>query len=280
MALKVFRPITPSLRTTKLLKREDLTPGTKAPKALLGTKKRNAGRNNTGRITVRHRGGGAKRKYRLIDFKRKKWDIPAKVQTIEYDPNRNAHIALLAYADGEKRYILAPAGLQVGAAVITSDKADITVGNAKRLKDIPVGTLVHNIELHEGAGGQLARGAGAYAQLMAKEGTEALLRLPSGELRKVKSTCMATIGQVGNLEFENISLGKAGRKRHLGFRPTVRGVAMNPVDHPHGGGEGRTSGGRHPVTPWGMPTKGYKTRKNKRTDRFILKRRKTKKGDK
>ncbi len=225
-------------------------------------------------MTVRHRGGGAKQKYRIIDFKRSKLDIPAKVQAIQYDPNRTCNVALLAYADGEKTYILAPVGLNVGDTVVSSKDADIKVGNAKLLIDIPVGTLVHNVELYPGAGGQIARSAGSYVQVMAKEEDSVLLRMPSGELRKVKQDCRATVGQVGNLDHEKRNIGKAGKKRHMGFRPAVRGVVMNPVDHPHGGGEGKTSGGRHPVTPWGLPTRGYKTRKNKRTDRFIVKRRK------
>ena len=272
MGIKKFKPTTPSLRQMAVETSEGLAKNNPL-KRLTSAVKRTAGRNNLGRITTRHRGGGAKRKYRVIDFKRNKVDIPATVQAIEYDPNRTCHIALLAYADGYKAYILAPNGLKVGDKVVSSETADIKVGNSKLLKDIPVGTLVHNVEMNPGAGGQLARSAGSYAQLMAKEGREALLRLPSGELRKVKSNCRATIGQVGNLEHENAVIGKAGKTRHRGFRPSVRGVAMNPVDHPHGGGEGRTSGGRHPVSPWGTPAKGYKTRKNKRTDKFIVKRR-------
>ncbi len=270
--IRKFKPTSPSLRNMTVMTSEGLSK-VKPQKGLLEKKNRTAGRNSTGRITVRRRGGGAKKKYRVIDFKRNKLDIPATVATIEYDPNRTCNIALLNYKDGEKRYIIAPLGLNVGDEVLSSDKADIKVGNSKLLKDIPVGTLVHNIELYPRSGGQLARSAGSYAQLMAKEGREALLRLPSGELRKVKNNCRATIGQVGNLEKEQVDIGKAGKTRHLGRRPKVRGVAMNPVDHPHGGGEGRTSGGRHPCTPWGKPTKGYKTRKNKRTDQFIVKRR-------
>lgn len=273
MAIKKYRPTTPTLRHTALLTSEGLTKGVKLVRNLLQPMKSVAGRNNSGRITVRRRGGGAKRRYRVIDFKRNKLDVPARVQAILYDPNRTCNIALLSYVDGEKRYILAPNLLRVGDSVISSDTADIKVGNSKKLYDIPIGTLVHNVELHPGAGGQMGRSAGSYLQLMAKESDSALLRLPSGELRRVKISCRATIGQVGNLEFENQVIGKAGRNRHLGKRPKVRGVVMNPVDHPHGGGEGRTSGGRHPVTPWGLPTKGYKTRKNKRTDRFIVKRR-------
>jgi large subunit ribosomal protein L2 len=273
MSIRRFKPTTPSRRNMAVLTSEGLTKGAKPEKKLLESKNKTAGRNTHGRITTRHRGGGTKQKYRIIDFKRNKLEIPATVKTIEYDPNRTCNIALVAYKDGEKRYILAPLGLKVGDEIISSDKADIKVGNSKLLRDIPVGTLVHNVELNPMAGGQLARSAGSYAQLMAKEGKEALLRLPSGELRKVKNDCRATIGQVGNLDKEKVKLGKAGATRWRGIRPTVRGVAMNPVDHPHGGGEGRTSGGRHPVSPWGTPTKGYKTRKNKRTNRFIVKRR-------
>lgn len=275
MGIKKFKPVTPSLRKMSVMDSEGLTKGAKPQKSLLRSLTKSAGRNSDGRITSRRRGGGAKRKYRIIDFKRNKFEVPAVVQTIEYDPNRNCNICLIAYKDGAKAYILAPLGLKVGDEVVSSDSADITVGNSKLLQDIPVGTLVHNIEMNPGAGGQLARSAGSYAQLMAKEGKEALLRLPSGELRKVKINCRATIGQVGNLDAENVVIGKAGKNRHRGRRPMVRGVAMNPVDHPHGGGEGRTSGGRHPVSPWGTPAKGYKTRTNKRTDKFIVTRRKT-----
>lgn len=271
--LRKFKPITPSLRAM-VVATGDLTKGVKPIKRLLKIKKSKAGRNSQGRITTRHQGGGAKQKYREIDFKRGKLDIPATVSAIQYDPNRTANIALLVYADGVKNYIIAPVGLSVGDAIVSSDTADIKAGNAKLLRDVPIGTLVHNVELKPGAGGQMARSAGAYAQLMAKEGDYALLRLPSGELRKVKSDCRATIGQVGRVEHELEKVGKAGKSRHRGIRPAVRGVVMNPVDHPHGGGEGRTSGGRHPVTPWGLPTRGYKTRKNKRTDKFIVKRRK------
>lgn len=274
MGVKKFKPTTPSLRRMQVINSDELTKGSKLVKRLTAKKTSSAGRNNHGRITVRHRGGGVKRRYRIIDFKRNKMEIPATVQAICYDPNRTCNIALLAYADGEKKYILAPLGLKEGDKVIASADADIKVGNAKKLSDIPVGTLVHNVEMYPGAGGQLARSAGSYVQIMAKEGKFALLRMPSGEVRKVEVKCMATIGQVGNLDHEKRNIGKAGRKRKLGFRPTVRGVAMNPIDHPHGGGEGRTSGGRHPVSPWGVPTKGYKTRKNKRTDKFIVKRRK------
>jgi large subunit ribosomal protein L2 len=273
MAIKKFNPTTPSLRQMVVVTSAGLDK-VKPLKSLTAPKKRSSGRNNAGRITVRRRGGGAKRRYRIIDFKRNKFDIPATVQAIVYDPNRTCNIALLAYLDGEKRYIIAPNGLKVGDKVVSSETADIKDGNSKLLKNIPIGTLVHNVELHPGAGGQFARSAGSSVQLMAKEGKHVLLRMPSGELRKVRETCRATIGVVGNGEHEQRVLGKAGKSRHLGRRPKVRGVVMNPVDHPHGGGEGRTSGGRHPVSPWGMPTKGYKTRKNKRTDRFIVKRRK------
>jgi len=238
---------------------------------LLVSLKKTGGRNNNGRITSRHIGGGHKQKYRIIDFARNKLNIPAKVASIEYDPNRSARIALLHYVDGEKRYILAPLGLGVGDTVIASVDADIKPGNALPLKAIPMGTIVHNIELKQGKGGQLTRSAGTFAQLMNKEGKYAQVKLPSGEVRMVLQDCYATIGQVGNIDHENVSIGKAGRSRWLGKRPKVRGVAMNPVDHPHGGGEGRTSGGRHPVTPWGVPTKGYKTRTNKTSSRFIVK---------
>ena len=278
MSIRKFKPTSPSLRQMRLVKHDALTKGNEPEKSLVTPKNKINGRNNNGRITVRRRGGGVKRRYRVIDFKRNKIDIPATVASIEYDPNRTCHIALLNYKDGEKRYIIAPSGLKKGEEIVSSETADIKVGNSKMLQNIPVGTLVHNIELNPGAGGQLARSAGSYAQLMAKEGKDALLRLPSGELRKVRNNCRATIGQVGNLDHEQVNWGKAGKKRHLGCRPKVRGVVMNPVDHPHGGGEGRTSGGRHPVSPWGMPTKGYKTRKNKRTDKFIVKRRTNKKS--
>ena len=237
---------------------------------------KSGGRNAYGRVTSRHRGGGHKRLYRIVDFKRDKVDIPARVARIEYDPNRSTRIALLNYADGERRYILAPDRLQVGDTVISSPQADIKPGNTLPLANIPLGTTIHNIELQPGRGGQLARSAGTYAQLMAKEGKYAQVKMPSGEVRKILVTCRATIGQNGNLEHENVTIGKAGRARWLGQRPRVRGVAMNPVDHPHGGGEGKSSGGRHPVTPWGVPTKGYKTRKRKTSDPLIIKRRKTK----
>ncbi|MAF76582.1 MAG: 50S ribosomal protein L2 [Halobacteriovoraceae bacterium] len=274
MGITRFKPTTPTLREKAVVNSDELTKGAKVLKSALGSMKSKAGRNNAGRITTRHQGGGVKRRYRNVDFKRSKENIPAKVQAIAYDPNRTCNLALIAYADGFKTYILAPHGLKVGDTVISSADADIKVGNSKKLKDIPVGTLVHNVELYPGAGGQLARSAGAYVQVMAKEGVEILLRMPSGELRKVRQDCRATIGQVGNLDHEKRNLGKAGTSRKLGIRPSVRGVAMNPIDHPHGGGEGRTSGGRHPVSPWGTPTKGYKTRKNKRTNRYIVRRRK------
>ncbi|HJN74954.1 MAG TPA: 50S ribosomal protein L2 [Myxococcota bacterium] len=243
-------------------------------RSLLAPLKKNGGRNNRGRLTVRHRGGGHKRRYRIIDFKRDKVGVPGKVAGIEYDPNRSARIALIHFVDGEKRYVLHPLNLNVGDFIVTSDEADIKPGNAMHLFAVPLGTWVHNVELQPGHGGQLCRSAGSYAQVMAKEGNYVLLRLPSGELRQVHRTCHGTIGQVGNLEHENIKIGKAGRTRWLGRRPKVRGAAMNPVDHPHGGGEGRTTGGRHPVTPWGKPTKGAKTRRRKKpSNRFIVKRR-------
>ena len=273
MAIKTYRPATPSLRFQTTLVNSELTP--KRPhKPLLEAKTRSGGRRNSGDITIWHRGGGHKRKYRVVDFKRDKAGIPATVVSIEYDPNRSARIALLSYADGEKRYILQPDGLKVGQKVLSGAEADILVGNALPLRNIPAGTVVHAVELRPGKGAQMARSAGAQAQLVAKEGDYALLKLPSGETRRVLVDCMATIGQVGNLDHENVSIGKAGRKRWLGKRPVNRGVSMNPVDHPHGGGEGKTSGGRHPVTPWGQPTRGYKTRNNKRTDAFIVSRRK------
>jgi large subunit ribosomal protein L2 len=276
MAIKTYRPITPTLRFKTTLVNAELT--TDRPhKALLEPKKRTGGRRNSGDTTSRFIGGGHKQQYRVIDFKRDKTGIPATVATIEYDPNRSGRIALLNYADGEKRYILQPDGLKVGQKIMSGPDADILVGNALPLRNIPGGTVVHNIELKPGKGAQMARSAGAQAQLVAKEGDYALLKLPSGETRRVLLDCMATIGQVGNLDHENVTIGKAGRTRWLGKRPHNRGVAMNPVDHPHGGGEGKTSGGRHPVTPWGQPTRGYKTRNNKRTDKFIVGRKKGKK---
>ena len=244
--------------------------------ALVGTKSRSGGRNNAGRITTRHRGGGHKQRYRVIDFKRNKTGVPAKVERIEYDPNRSAHIALLLYADGERRYILAPKGIKSGDEIYNGSDAPIKAGNAMPMRNIPVGTLIHNVEMKPGKGGQIARSAGSSVQLVARTGDHATLRLRSGEMRRLPADCIATIGEVGNTEHSLRSLGKAGASRWRGKRPTVRGVAMNPVDHPHGGGEGRTSGGRHPVTPWGVPTKGYKTRKNKRTDDMIVRRRKRK----
>jgi large subunit ribosomal protein L2 len=271
-SIKTYRPTSPAIRFRTSLDNKDLS--TERPlKSLTESKKRISGRNNKGRLTIRHRGGGHKRLYRIIDFRRDKREIPAKVVSLEYDPNRSARIALLSYVDGEKRYILAPNGLTVGMTVIAGDGADILVGNAIPLKNVPLGTMIHNIEMKVGKGGQMARSAGTAAQLLAKEAGYAQIKMPSGETRMVHLDCYATIGQVGNLNSENVSIGKAGRTRWLGIRPTVRGVVMNPIDHPHGGGEGKTSGGRHPVSPWGMPTKGYKTRNNKRTQRFIIKRR-------
>jgi large subunit ribosomal protein L2 len=271
MTVKKVKPTSPG-RRFQIYSNYDEISSKKPEKSLLRQIKKTGGRNVNGRITCRHRGGGHKRNYRLIDFKRDKVDIPAKVISIEYDPNRSARIALLTYADGEKRYILAPVKLAIGDTVIAGENADIKAGNALPLSNIPMGTHIHNIELRKGMGGQIVRSAGAFAQLMAKEGRYALVKLPSGEVRKVLSSCMATVGQVGNVEHENVDLGKAGRKRWLGIRPKVRGVAMNPVDHPMGGGEGRSSGGRHPCTPWGKPTKGYRTRSKKKNSDYIIKR--------
>ena len=272
MALIPRKPTSPGRRFQTAADFAEITRS--APeKSLIKTLKKTGGRNNYGRITTRHRGGGHKRRYRLIDFKRNKLGVPAKVAAIEYDPNRTVRIALLHYLDGEKRYILAPQELKVGDQVIAAADADIKPGNSLPLENIPSGTLIHNIELKPGKGGQLARAAGAYAQLMAKEGSYAHLKLPSGDVRMVTINCRATIGQLSNVEQENISLGKAGRKRWQGRRPRTRGVAMNPVDHPMGGGEGKSSGGRHPCTPWGVPTKGFKTRKPKDSDRYIIKHR-------
>ena len=274
MSIKVYKPTTNARRSMSVTDYSELSKV--APeKSLLKALKKNSGRNSYGRITVRHRGGGNRRKYRVIDFKRNKFDVKATVKTLEYDPNRSAHIALIEYTDGEKAYILAPVGLKVGDTVVAGPSADIKPGNALPLTNIPVGTFIHNIELYPGKGGQLARAAGNAAQLMAKEGVYALLRLPSGELRNVPVLCMATIGQVGNLDHENVKIGKAGRTRHLGIRPTVRGSVMNPNDHPHGGGEGKSPIGRPgPVTPWGKPALGYKTRaKKNRSDKLIVKRR-------
>ncbi len=274
MAIKNYKPTTPSRRHMTSIDYSGLSK-VSPEKSLLRPLNKKSGRNSYGRITVRHRGGGNRRKYRIIDFKRQKFDMPAQVLTLEYDPNRSAHIALVQYEDGEKRYIIAPHGLKVGDSIVSGNDADIKVGNALPLSNIPTGTFIHNVELHPGKGAQLARAAGNMAQLMAKEGKMALLRLPSGELRNVSINCMATIGQVGNLDHENVSVGKAGRKRHMGIRPTVRGSVMNPCDHPHGGGEGKSPIGRPgPVTPWGKPTLGYKTRKKRnKTDKFIIKRR-------
>jgi len=272
MGIKSSKPTSPGKRFQTTSTFEDITRKT-PEKSLLRPLNKKGGRNSSGRMTSRHRGGGHKRAYRLIDFKRDKDGIPAKVAFIEYDPNRSANIALLHYVDGEKRYILSPKNLSVGDTLVSGEGSEIRIGNALPLKVIPLGTHVHNIELNIGHGGQMARGAGSYCQLMAKEGKYAQVKLPSGEVRLIPLGCKATIGQVGNLEHEKISIGKAGRKRWLGKRPHVRGVAMNPVDHPHGGGEGKSSGGRHPVTPWGVPTKGYKTRVRKSSDRFIVKRR-------
>jgi len=272
MAIKSYKPTSAGRRHQTCSTFEEITT-TKPEKSLLETLKKSGGRNSLGRVTSRHIGGGHKQKYRIIDFRRDKRDIPAKVATIEYDPNRSARIALLHYVDGEKRYMLAPLGLKVGDTILASATADIKPGNSLPLKAIPLGTIIHNIEMKIGKGGQLVRSAGTFAQLMNKEGKYAQVKLPSGEVRMVLQECIATIGQVGNIDHENINIGKAGRSRWLGKRPKVRGVAMNPVDHPHGGGEGRTSGGRHPVTPWGIPTKGYKTRTNKTSSRFIIKKR-------
>ena len=274
MAIKKYKPTSPARRFMSVSAFEEITANS-PERSLLGKVKKNGGRNNAGRMTVRHQGGGNTRKYRIIDFKRTKDGIPARVASIEYDPNRSANIALLVYKDGEKRYILAPYGLNVNDTLFSGADADIKVGNALPISAIPVGTLIHNIELTPGKGGQLVRSAGNAAQLMAKEGAYAQVRLPSGEVRMISLNCRATIGQVGNLDYENISIGKAGRKRHMGIRPTVRGVVMNPCDHPHGGGEGKSPIGRPgPVTPWGKPTLGYKTRaKKNKTDKYIIKRR-------
>ena len=277
MPINHYKPTTPGRRGMSVVDYSGLSKV--APeRSLLAPIKKNAGRNSYGRITVRHRGGGNRRKYRIIDFKRDKFDMPAKVLTIEYDPNRTAHIALVQYEDGEKRYIVAPHGLKVGDTVVSGENADIVAGNALPLSAIPTGTFIHNVELYPGKGAQLARAGGVMAQLMAKEGNMALLRLPSGELRNVPAVCMATVGQVGNIEHENVNIGKAGRKRHMGWRPTVRGSVMNPCDHPHGGGEGKSPIGRPgPVTPWGKPALGYKTRaKKNRSDKLIVKRRNAK----
>ena len=277
MAMKTFKPTTPGQRWKSMPDFSTLTPKKsqpKKPRSLTSKLSKSGGRNNLGKMTVRHIGGGHKRKYRMIDFLREKREIPAKVASMEYDPNRTAHIALLNYADGEKRYILAPVGLSVGDTVIASDTADIKPANNLSLSAIPVGTLLHNIEVEPGKGGRIGRSAGNFAQLMAKEEDYCQVKMPSGEIRLLHARCRASVGQIGNAEHENLKIGKAGRARWLGVRPTNRGVSMNPIDHPHGGGEGKSSGGGHPRTPWGVPTKGYKTRNNKRTDAFIVKRRK------
>ena len=272
MAIKKFNPYTPGRRFMTVQKNDDLTK--KDPeRSLLEPLHKKGGRNNRGRITMRHRGGGAKRLYRVIDFKRNKLNVPGKVAAIEYDPNRNARIALIHYLDGDKRYIIAPKDLNVGDKIVAGPESDIRPGNALKLKDIPVGTTVHNLELEPGRGAKLVRAAGTSAQLMAKEGKYAYLRMPSGELRLILQECMATIGQVGNEDFENVSFGKAGKTRWLGRRPMVRGMVMNPVDHPMGGGEGKSKSHKHPVSPWGTPAKGYRTRKNKPSDKMIVRRR-------
>jgi len=274
MAIKKYKPVTPSRRFFSVVDRSDVS-SENPHKPLTRGKKRISGRNNSGKITVRRRGGGHKRLYRVIDFKRDKRDIGAKVVSIEYDPNRSSRIALLSYLDGEKRYILAPNGLKVGDRILAGEKVKVAVGNAMPVGNMPVGTVVHNVELSPGRGGQLGRSAGTFVQIVGSEGKNCIVRLPSGETRIINKKCYATIGEIGNQDHFNISLGKAGRSRWLGRRPKVRGVAMNPVDHPHGGGEGKSSGGRHPVSPWGKPTKGYKTRKKKKpSDRYIISKRK------
>ncbi len=276
MAIRYYKPTTPGQRKKSTLVNEEITKST-PEKSLTVTLNKKSGRNNSGKITVRHQGGGAKRKYRIIDFKRNKFDIPGKVASIEYDPNRTANIALINYKDGEKRYIIAPKNLEVGSIIIASEKADIKIGNAMPLANIPVGTVVHNIELRPGKGAEIARSAGASAQILGREGKYVMLRLASGEQRKVLGTCMATIGEVGNEDASLVKIGKAGRKRHMGIRPTVRGSVMNPNDHPHGGGEGRAPIGRKaPVTPWGKPALGKKTRKKKHSDKLIVRRRNSK----
>jgi large subunit ribosomal protein L2 len=276
MALKQFKPTTPGRRGLVLVKREGLWAG-KPEKALTEGLRKKGGRNNTGHITARRRGGGHKRRYRLIDFRRNKFDVVGTVERLEYDPNRTAFIALINYEDGERQYIIAPQRLAIGDLVVSGEQVDIKPGNAMPMKNIPVGTIIHNVEMKPGKGAQMARSAGTYVQLIGKDQGYVQLRLSSGELRMVRGECMATIGAVSNPDQQNIKLGKAGRNRWLGKRPSVRGVAMNPIDHPHGGGEGRTSGGRHPVTPWGKPTKGKRTRSNKKTDRLIMRRRHSKK---
>ncbi len=274
MAIKSYRPYTPSRRYMTGLNSSDIT-AKPSVTGLLKTLSRSAGRNSNGRITSRHREAGAKKKYRIIDFKRRKWGIPATVSSIEYDPYRNCRIALVTYADGEKRYIIQPSGLKVGDKIEAAESGlDIKAGNAMKMKNIPIGTIIHNIEMKPGKGGQIARSAGGYAQLMGKEEKYVILRLPSGEMRQILSECMATVGTVGNEDWSNVVIGKAGRNRHRGIRPQTRGSAMNPIDHPHGGGEGKTNASRHPVSPWGMPTKGYKTRRKKASDKLIISRKK------
>lgn len=272
MSIKQFKPYTPGRRQMTIQGREDIT-AKKPERSLVTELRKHGGRNNTGRVTMRHIGGGHRRSYRIIDFRRDKIGIPGKVATVEYDPNRNARIALVNYVDGEKRYIILPKGLKVGDVILAGAEADITPGNALKLKDIPVGTIVHNLELQPGCGAKLVRSAGTSAQVMAKEGKYAYIRMPSGELRLILLECMATVGQVGNEEYENISLGKAGKTRWKGRRPVVRGMVMNPVDHPMGGGEGKSKSNKHPVSPWGTPAKGYRTRKRKASDRLIIRRR-------
>jgi large subunit ribosomal protein L2 len=273
MGIRQFKPVTAATRFRSVSDFAEVTKTT-PERALVEPLRRTGGRNNKGHVTTRHQGGGHKRQYRKIDFRRNKFGVPAKVTAIEYDPNRTCRIALVTYTDGEKRYILHPLGVKPGDMVVSGPGVDILPGNCLPLKNIPLGTMIHNVELKPGKGGQIARSAGSAVQLVAKEGLLASVKMPSGEIRRINIECLATIGQVGNIDHENISIGKAGRSRWLGKRPHVRGVAMNPVDHPLGGGEGKTSGGRHPVSPWGMPTKGYKTRRNKSTDRFIVERRK------
>lgn len=272
MALKTFNPVTPSTRQLVIVDRSELWKG-KPVKSLTEGKSKSGGRNSNGRITVRWRGGGHKQSYRLIDFKRRKFGVPGKVERLEYDPNRTAFIALITYEDGEQAYILAPQRLRAGDPVIADNRTDVKPGNAMPLKNVPVGTIIHNVEMKPGKGGQIARAAGTYVQLAGRDGAYVLVRLSSGELRRIHGDCMATVGAVSNPDQQNINLGKAGRNRWLGRKPGVRGVVMNPIDHPHGGGEGRTSGGRHPVTPWGKPTKGARTRRNKKTDSMIVRRR-------
>ncbi|HEX5158819.1 MAG TPA: 50S ribosomal protein L2 [Ktedonobacterales bacterium] len=277
MPIRVYKPTSPGRRAMSVSTFDEIT-RSRPERSLVAKKNSRAGRNNEGHITARHRGGGVKRRYRIIDFKRNKFGVPAKVFSIEYDPNRSARIALLHYVDGEKRYILAPNGLKVGDRVMSGPEADIRVGNALPLRNIPTGTVIHNIEMHKGRGGQIVRSAGTAAQLMAKEGNYAIVRLPSGEQRTIHLECIATVGQVGNLDHENVRIGKAGRSRYLGRRPHVRGSVMNPVDHPHGGGEGRAPIGGQPQTPWGKPAMGFRTRHNKRTDKYILRRRNAGRG--